>query len=177
MLRPYLKKSLPHPSTLFLFMSLHVYKRYILLPPWTKFSVKLPFWSQVKRSNKKLTKLAIEIGKTYFFPKTLIIILFKYYLLEFVISTKGQLISKCLFGIFNSPKKTNEKIPLYYYGTSSRIIFVSFLGELKTPKRHFKINWPLANPIIFYKVPSIEMLKNSKDPTVIKNTIYWANLY
>ena len=23
---------------------------------------------------------------------------------------KGQLISKCLFGIFNSPKKTNEKI-------------------------------------------------------------------
>ena len=59
---------------------------------------------------------------------------------QFAGSCKGQLISKCLFGIFNSPKKTNEKIPLYYYGTSSRIIFVCFLGELKTPKRHFKIN-------------------------------------
>ena len=39
--------------------------------------------------------------------------------------------------------KTNEKIRLYYYGTSSRIVFVCFLGELKTPKRHFEINWPL----------------------------------
>ena len=30
---------------------------------------------------------------------------------------KGQLISKFLFGVFNSPKKkTNEKIWLYYYG-------------------------------------------------------------
>ena len=47
---------------------------------------------------------------------------------------KGQLISKCLFGIFNSPKKWTKKIRLYYYGTSSRIVFVHFLGELKTPK-------------------------------------------
>ena len=54
--------------------------------------------------------------------------------------TKGQLISKCLFGSFNSPKKRKEKIRLYYYGTSSRIVFVWFLEELKTPKRHFKIN-------------------------------------
>ena len=29
------------------------------------------------------------------------------------IGTKGQLISKCLFYVFNSPKKTNEKIWLY----------------------------------------------------------------
>ena len=27
--------------------------------------------------------------------------------------------------------------------TSSRIVFVRFLGELKTPKGHFEINWPL----------------------------------
>ena len=73
-------------------------------------------------------------------------------------------------------QKTNEKIRLYYYGTSSRTrphlrerggghkehavyhvrerlvishwckhptVFVRFLGELKTPKRHFEINWPL----------------------------------
>ena len=41
-------------------------------------------------------------------------------------------------------QKTNEKIWLYYYGTSSRIVFVNFLGELKPPKRHFEINWPLC---------------------------------
>ena len=38
-------------------------------------------------------------------------------------------------------QKTNEKLRLYYYGTSSQIVFVRFLGELKTPKRHFEINW------------------------------------
>ena len=53
---------------------------------------------------------------------------------------KGQLISVC---IFNSPKKRTKKNQLYYYGTSSRIVFVRFLGELKTSKRHFEINWPL----------------------------------
>ena len=41
-------------------------------------------------------------------------------------------------------QKTNEKSRLYYYGTSSRIVFVCFLGELKTLKRHFEINWPLV---------------------------------
>ena len=34
-------------------------------------------------------------------------------------------------------------LTLLYYGTSSRIVFVHFLGELKTPKRHLEINWPL----------------------------------
>ena len=38
----------------------------------------------------------------------------------------------------------NETIQLYYYATSSRIVFVCFLGELKTPKRHFEINCPLG---------------------------------
>ena len=32
----------------------------------------------------------------------------------------------------------------FYYGTSSQTVFVRFLGELKTPKRHFEINWPLV---------------------------------
>ena len=36
----------------------------------------------------------------------------------FTMHTKGQLILKCL---------------------------VRFLGELKTPKRHFEIDWPLGN--------------------------------
>ena len=53
---------------------------------------------------------------------------------------KGQLISKCLFGIFNSPKTRTKFFWLYYYGTSSRFVF-GFFGELKTPKRHFGINF------------------------------------
>ena len=37
--------------------------------------------------------------------------------------------------------------------TSSRITFVRFLVESKTPKRHFEINWPLVfrcNPTMLY---------------------------
>ena len=61
-----------------------------------------------------------------------------------LIHTKGQLISKCLFGIFNCPKKWTKKFDFTTnYGTSSRIVFVRFLGELMTTKRHFEINWPL----------------------------------
>ena len=36
-------------------------------------------------------------------------------------------------------QKMNEKIQLNYYDISGRIVFVRFLEELKTPKRHFKI--------------------------------------
>ena len=50
--------------------------------------------------------------------------------------TKGQLISKCLFGVLNSSKKQTK--------TSRQVVklnlFVRFLEELKTPKRHFEIN-------------------------------------
>ena len=34
------------------------------------------------------------------------------------------------------------------YGTSIRIVFIRCLEELKTPKRHFDINWPLTVPKI-----------------------------
>ena len=42
-------------------------------------------------------------------------------------------------------QKTNTKIQFYYYGTSSRIVFVRFLEELKTPQRNFEIKWPLVS--------------------------------
>ena len=42
-------------------------------------------------------------------------------------------------------QKTNKKIRLHYYGSIKLNCFHSFLGELKTPKRHFEINWPLAD--------------------------------
>ena len=44
------------------------------------------------------------------------------------IPCKGQLISK----------------GLNCYNTSGRIVFIPFLEELKTPKRHFEINLPLV---------------------------------
>ena len=37
-----------------------------------------------------------------------------------------------------------KKIDFTIYGTSSWIVFVCFLRELKTLKRHFETNWPLA---------------------------------
>ena len=40
-----------------------------------------------------------------------------------ILPGKGQLISKCLFGIFNSPKKRTKR---FDYGSSSRIVFVRF---------------------------------------------------
>ena len=52
---------------------------------------------------------------------------------------KGQIISKCLFGIVISTKKQKENLTLLH-DTASRIIFVRFLGEVKTSKRHFEIN-------------------------------------
>ena len=58
-------------------------------------------------------------------------------------NAKGQFISECLFGTYlQFLQKTNNKIWLYYYGTLNQKIFVRFLGELKTPKRHLEINWP-----------------------------------
>ena len=41
-------------------------------------------------------------------------------------------------------QKTNAKIQLYYCDTSGRIVYIHFLEELKTPKRHFKIDWPFS---------------------------------
>ena len=61
------------------------------------------------------------------------------------ITTKGQIFSKC-FWYLQFFRKTNE---LNYYGTSSRIVFVRFLEELKTPKSPFEINWPLKLCIFF----------------------------
>ena len=58
-----------------------------------------------------------------------------------VAGTKSQLISKCLFGTYlQFFQKMNKKIRANYYGTSTQIVFIRFLEELKTPKKHFEIN-------------------------------------
>ena len=50
--------------------------------------------------------------------------------------------------IFSSRRffqKTNERIRLYYYDTSGRLVFVRFLEEIEDAKKIcFEINWPLT---------------------------------
>ena len=58
---------------------------------------------------------------------------------------KGQIISKGLFGILNSPKKqtsqkTNKQIQLYYCDTHVDLFSFVFWEKLNTPKKHFEIN-------------------------------------
>ena len=58
-------------------------------------------------------------------------------------SPKGQLISKCLFSVFNSPKKGTKTIWLEVpYSVVNSNFFVPFLGEFKIPNIDFEINWP-----------------------------------
>ena len=56
--------------------------------------------------------------------------------------SKDQLISKCLFGIFNSPKKRTKKFD--FTTMVPQVELFSFVFGDKTLKRHFKINWPLV---------------------------------
>ena len=49
----------------------------------------------------------------------------------FLMTFKGQLISKCLFGIFNSPKKRTKKFEFTNMVPQVEL----FLGELKTHKK------------------------------------------
>ena len=57
-------------------------------------------------------------------------------------------------------KNQRKKSRLYYYGTSSRIVFVRFLGELKTPKIHFEINRPLVEMLHIPMVGTLDLKKN-----------------
>ena len=51
------------------------------------------------------------------------------------VAPKGQLISKCIFGIFNSSRNQTKKFALY--GTSSRIVFICFMEEFEDTKKTF----------------------------------------
>ena len=68
--------------------------------------------------------------------------------------TKGQLISKCPFGNFNSPKKWTKKFDF----TSMALQVELFLFiELKTPKIHSEINWSLGRnkKLSRFRVPNL----------------------
>ena len=59
-------------------------------------------------------------------------------------STKGQIISKCLFGIFNFFQK-QKKTPRIVVKMNS---FVRFLEEFMAWQFAFEINWPLRHEIL-----------------------------
>ena len=75
-------------------------------------------------------------------------------------SILGQLISKCLFGVFNFFQKTNEN-----KSTTGTIVvksnsFVRFLEETSAWKNHFDFVWPLGAycPNIYTVVGHLENL-------------------
>ena len=66
--------------------------------------------------------------------------------------TKGQLISICLFGVFNFFLKPNENKSTWGIIVVKSNSFVPFLEEIDDLKNHFEINWPLAGrqkPFLF----------------------------
>ena len=68
--------------------------------------------------------------------------------------TKVQLISEWIFGVFKSPKKPTNFLQISalnsFIGQKSVKKLVCFWGDLKTPKIHSEINWPLDNSKINY---------------------------
>ena len=59
--------------------------------------------------------------------------------------SKGQLISKCLFGVFKIFQNTNENKSTWGIIVVKANFFVRFLEELRIPKSSFEINWPLVS--------------------------------
>ena len=88
-----------------------------------------------------------------------------------ILHTKGELISKCLFDIFNSSKNQTKKSTwILWYLMSCRIVYVRFLEELKTPKRHFEINWPLST---LCHVTHRELSTDPHPPLLVQIVIEW----
>ena len=58
-------------------------------------------------------------------------------------ASNGQLILKRLFGILNSSKIRTKKLDLITMIPKVDLFLFLFWKNLKTPKRHFEINWPL----------------------------------
>ena len=58
-------------------------------------------------------------------------------------------------------KWKNSTLLLHMEHTSSPNVFVCFLGEMKTPKRHFEIEWPLNSkqivPNVIYGWPPFKV--------------------
>ena len=81
---------------------------------------------------------------------------------------KGQLISKGLFSVFNSSKKWTKKFCPNILGQKLKFSSSFFLEELKTPKRHFEISWPLQNE---------DIKRHFKTNWCLQNDVPYARLY
>ena len=82
---------------------------------------------------------------------------------------KGQLISKCLFGVFKFFQKTNGNKSTWGILVVKSNCFVCFLEELRIPKSPFEINWPLADVIIFEQNWTISPIVKYQAPQKIIN--------
>ena len=62
----------------------------------------------------------------------------------FLNSSKGQLISKSIFGVFKFFQKMNENKSTWGIIVVKSTSFAWFLEEVRIPKSPFEINWPLV---------------------------------
>ena len=90
-------------------------------------------------------------------------------------ATIGQLISKWFFGVIDFLQKTNERIRLYHYDTSDRLVFVRFWGEIDDPKNHFEINWPLR--VVTVRRPNRALLRVTTESPVNIVVFYSSNIF
>ena len=90
---------------------------------------------KINRKDKKFGLRKDIIKKKRIKILTKLWALWAYFFLD---NSKGQLISKCLFDVSNFSQKMNEKIRLYCYDTSGRLVFVRILGEIKDTKKTFR---------------------------------------
>ena len=70
-------------------------------------------------------------------------------------NTKGQIISNSNYGMLNSPKKRTNKFDFTTMIPQVNLFSFVFLRKLKTPKRHFEINWPLVCENSAFFLPGI----------------------
>ena len=81
-----------------------------------------------------------SLNISYFLQATLLVDL-KFSIV--ILVAKGHLISKCLYGIFNSPNKRTKILTLLLWYLKSNC-FCSFFWRIEDTKRHFEIDWPLS---------------------------------
>ena len=68
-------------------------------------------------------------------------------------STKGQLISKAIYGLLTSPKKRTDEFVLFaflLFTANKSNSSVRFLGESTAWQFAFKIKWPLHSSALFW---------------------------
>ena len=89
---------------------------------------------------------------------------------------KGQLISKCLFGVLNSYKKTNKNNSTWGTIVVRSNFLVHSLEELKIPKRYFKINCPLAKGWKMYLQSTVHLRFYHSTPLSTEDAKYKRDL-